>query len=92
LDGREKISGEFVVAVAMAPKCFRAGWRRAKAQGPKSGNPIGRLKVEAATEIAIRTALAKGDLVCARLPVRLVSVLGRFSASPPRQYKITEPL
>ena len=39
----------------------RAGLKRARAQGTKSGNPFGRPKIDAKTEKAIRAALARGD-------------------------------
>ncbi len=45
---------------AMIQERVRAGLRRAKAQGTKSGKPFGRPRIEAATETAIRKALAKG--------------------------------
>jgi DNA invertase Pin-like site-specific DNA recombinase len=46
---------------AMIQERVRAGLRRAKAQGTKSGKPCGRPKVEASTETAIKAALATGD-------------------------------
>jgi DNA invertase Pin-like site-specific DNA recombinase len=39
----------------------RAGLRRARAEGTETGNPFGRPKIGAATEAAIRKALAKDD-------------------------------
>jgi DNA invertase Pin-like site-specific DNA recombinase len=46
---------------AMIQGRVRAGIRRANAQSTKTGNPLGRPKTDAATEAAIRSALAKGD-------------------------------
>src|SRR5499426_1838854 len=46
---------------AMIQERVRAGLRRAKAQGTKSGNPLGRPKVHGAVEADIRKALRKGN-------------------------------
>jgi DNA invertase Pin-like site-specific DNA recombinase len=45
----------------MIQERVRAGLARAKAEGTRSGNLIGRPMVDAATESAIRLALVKGD-------------------------------
>jgi DNA invertase Pin-like site-specific DNA recombinase len=45
---------------AMIQERVRAGLRRAREQGTRSGKPCGRPKVEAATEAAIKAALASG--------------------------------
>jgi DNA invertase Pin-like site-specific DNA recombinase len=56
---------------AMIQERVRAGLRRAKAQGTKSGRPCGRPKIGATTEAAIKTALAKGDKGIRKIAVEL---------------------
>lgn len=56
---------------AMIQERVRAGLRRAKAQGTKSGKPCGRPRLEVATETAIREALAKGDKGMRKIAVEL---------------------
>jgi DNA invertase Pin-like site-specific DNA recombinase len=56
---------------AMIQERVRAGLRRAKAQGTKSGNPCGRPKIEATTEAAIKAALATGDKGMRKIAVEL---------------------
>jgi DNA invertase Pin-like site-specific DNA recombinase len=55
----------------MIQERVRAGLRRAKAQGTKSGKPCGRPKVEAPTEEAIWKALAKGGIGVRKIAVTL---------------------
>jgi DNA invertase Pin-like site-specific DNA recombinase len=47
---------------AMIRERVLAGMARAAANGTKSGRPIGRPRIEAKTETAIRTALKRGDV------------------------------
>jgi DNA invertase Pin-like site-specific DNA recombinase len=56
---------------AMIQERVRAGLARAKAQGTKSGRPMGRPKMDAATEAAIKVALAKGDKGMRKIAVEL---------------------
>jgi DNA invertase Pin-like site-specific DNA recombinase len=56
---------------AMIQERVRAGLRRAKAQGTKSGNPLGRPWIEAGTETAIRKALRKGDMGMRKIAAEL---------------------
>jgi DNA invertase Pin-like site-specific DNA recombinase len=46
---------------SMIQERVRAGLARARAEGTKSGRPMGRPKTDSATEKAIRAALSKGD-------------------------------
>jgi hypothetical protein len=55
---------------AMIQERVRAGIRRAKAQGTKSGRPIGRPQTDAATQAAILAALRKGDVGIRRIAVQ----------------------
>ena len=61
---------------AMIQERVRAGLRRAKAQGTKSGNPIGRPRVNGEVEAAIRKALVKGDKGLRKIASELVVGVG----------------
>jgi DNA invertase Pin-like site-specific DNA recombinase len=54
---------------AMIQERVRAGIRRARAHGTKSGRPLGRPKTDAAIQSAILAALAKGDKGIRRIAV-----------------------
>jgi DNA invertase Pin-like site-specific DNA recombinase len=56
---------------SMTQERVRAGLRRARAEGTKSGKPCGRPKIEATTEVAIKAALAKGDEGMRKIAVEL---------------------
>jgi DNA invertase Pin-like site-specific DNA recombinase len=56
---------------AMIQERVRAGLHRAKAQGTRSGHPIGRPKTNPAIETAIRAALAKGDRGMRKIAAKL---------------------
>jgi DNA invertase Pin-like site-specific DNA recombinase len=48
-----------------------AGLARARKQGTKTGNPLGRPKIDAATEAAVRAALVKGGKGMRKIAVEL---------------------
>jgi DNA invertase Pin-like site-specific DNA recombinase len=56
---------------AMIRERVLAGIARARASGTRSGNPIGRPRIEAKTEAAIRAALKKGDTGMRKIAVKL---------------------
>jgi DNA invertase Pin-like site-specific DNA recombinase len=69
---------------SMIQERVKSGMARAKAQGTKSGAPIGRPTVDAATEVRIRELRAQGVgiLKTARLAGCGVSVVQRVISSP----------
>jgi DNA invertase Pin-like site-specific DNA recombinase len=58
---------------------INAGLARARAQGKR----LGRSKIDAKTEAAIRDALANGKQACSTSPRRSVSAAAPYSASRP---------
>jgi len=71
---------------AMIQERVRAGLRRAKAEGTKSGNPLGRPKIDAAIEAGIRKALAKGDQGMRKIAAEISATVGSPASPDGRWY------
>ena len=87
-EGRScKCSGYLPNSSAIIQEWSRAGLARAREKGTKSGRPMGRARIDATKEAAIRTALAsgKGILRTAREGGTGTSVVQRIRAEVVRR-------